>query len=216
MKVNKEKIKGWFYRWCPQRPSRFDISTSNLRYIQILPWISSVYAKRIFSMIFVFALLIGALNGFNLHQIVYLDAVGMKIGDVSTQVLSVMFVRSFFLPLLLFTISYIFGKRLNLETEIKPIITYLTLGCFIGNFFGYLAINIFIFNSVYVYSDILFNIFLIILDSLYGSLSSTFTVFFLSFSGIAIASLRNNQTKNQVSTAPHSDSAGSSEEREFE
>ena len=166
-------------------------------------------------MILPFALIFGVLNGFNPYQKIYIDSIGLKLQDVGLYLSLLNTSRLVFLPLLLFIISYIFGKRLNIEAEIKPIITYLIFGCFIGNFVGYLVVNIVIFNSINISNDLFFNVFLSIFNSLFGSLSSIFSIFFVSFSAIAIASLRNIQKNNQMSSTVNNDSVDSIEEREF-
>ena len=195
--TRSDRLKGWLYRWCPQNP-KFNISKSDLRYIQILPWITSVHAIRIFVMIFTFALVSGTLNGFSPYSRIYIESIGLRVSDMMIQLTLLETAKSLLLPTMAFIASYFAGRRLNIETEMKPIIVYLILGCFIGNFMGYLAVNIALFSSIYLYSDKIVKIFLVVFDSFSGGLSSTFTFFFISFSGIAMASLRNMQGRDET------------------
>ena len=206
MKTNADRIKGWFYRWCPQSPTpRFSISNISLLYLRMLPWIASVHARRIITMILPLALIIGALNGFYLHHNIYLDSVGLRITDIGIQFLVFDLSRVILLPVMFFIISYLLGKRLNIEAEIKPIIAFLLLGGFIGNFIGYLVANVILFGTIYTTGNLFFNALLSILDSLFNSLSSLPTLFFVSFTGMAIASLRNIGTGDQMPSPVNDD-----------
>jgi len=210
--MNREKIKGWFYRWCPRSPPGFDVSTSSLQRIKVLPWFSSTLSTRVFTMIFIFTLLIGALNGFNQYYFIYSKSVGLRFQDLAPYYLILDLARVVFLPLIIFTASYLIGKRVNLEAEIKQILAYLFLGCFIGHFIGHLAINTIIFSSIYTTRDILLNIFVCVLDGLFGGFSSTFSIFFVSFSGIALASLRNAGIDDMMDSSYNDEMAGMGEE----
>ncbi|MBN1682344.1 hypothetical protein JW865_02175 [Candidatus Bathyarchaeota archaeon] len=125
----------------------------------------------------------------------YFDYMGLRAANYGLYLNIFQISRLFFLPLLLFFVSYFLGKHLDLKAEIKPLITYVFLGCFIGNFFGNLSIKITMIQILNL-SD---NIFLTIFPSILDSFPLTVNTFSICFSAISIASIR-KINKNQLKT----------------
>ncbi|MBN1682045.1 hypothetical protein JW865_00645 [Candidatus Bathyarchaeota archaeon] len=208
MTLNLDKLKNLILKWCPNPSTGFDINKSNLRFLKILPWISSTYVIRLFLIIFPFTVIIGLINGFDSYQRIFFNQLGLKPANYGVLLNVIQISRIILLPLVLFIISYFFGKYLDIKSEIKPLITYIFLGCFIGNFIGYWMTDRFMFHFLSLSGDLFLNIF----SSIISSFPSAFIDCFVCFFAISVASIRNmNKNNFKTEDKKHVNNLGSSE-----
>ena len=192
MTSSVDRFRGWFDKWCPQGPTRFNLADSDLRYIRLYPWIYSENARSIFLMFFSFSLVLGLFIGFSPYMRTYMEATGQGVHDQQMFSLKIMVPRLILFPFIMFIASYILGKRLDIETETRPIIYYLIVGCVLGNLFGHIIMNIYLYATVFLPNNLNYDI-ILAGQYFFKTFSTLFSIFVTCFSGIAFASLRNSK-----------------------
>lgn len=100
--------------------------------------------------------------------------------------------RGILTPIILFAVSYLVGRGVDVNGEIKSTILSTYLGCLIGDYFGLqLGSDV---MSLLTHPDqqiyLLYNALIIVLSVFY-----VVNMFFVSFSGIAIASIMKSRKK---------------------
>lgn len=194
--MNLNSLRRLFYGWCPKgSSSELRIPEGNSRFTKKLHWISAAHVLRILSVTLPIAFVIGFLNGISPILGFYLDMLGLRGSNISVYQSYLILIRSALNPVAFFIIAYLAGNSLDERTELQPIAANIFVGSFIGNFAGYLIAYAVTILIVHLPNDSLS----IIFSSLFNSLLSAVTLFFVGFSAIAIASMMKSQAKPKTS-----------------
>ena len=96
-------------------------------------------------------------------------------------------------PILLFTVSYLVGRGIDVGSNLRSTVLSSFLGCFVGEYIGTLCGTGFMFVLLNQYER---NYFLYTaIPQIFTSAFYSVSMFFVSFSGIAITNFRKNKTK---------------------
>jgi hypothetical protein len=157
--------------------------------------------KRIFLGLLPIAFAVGIIDGILPYLHIYILRIlsGATAYDLGVYSAYVNIVRIVLNPITLFTVSYFLGKGTEVGLDIKSGIISTFLGCFVGEYVGLLS-GTGLMLALLTEFDPLFYLYSTI-PSIFTSTLNSVNMFFVSFSGIAIASLR----KSKISaTSEHS------------
>lgn len=139
---------------------------------------------------FVIGIVEGILPFFGLY---ILNNLGMSVIDLSRYQFYLSIIRYGLNPIVLFTVSYILGRAIDVKAELRTTIVSVYLGCFVGDFLGYLLGYSYMRNLIGLGLPISY---IVPWSAFYGMISAVI-LFFVSFVAIFIASKRNINAKAQ-------------------
>jgi len=142
--------------------------------------------NRLVYVLLVIAFAAGILSGIDPYFQLYLGGVrGMSSVDVGMVSAFVAVIYYAINPLTLFTISFLVGRNLDVQAELRTTIVSIYLSCFLGDFVGWqlgYSIMTYLVNAPFT---VLYNI----LFGAFHNLISAINLFFVSFSALSIASI---------------------------
>ena len=173
-------------------------SSVNKRLQVIIMSLGMKMNNRFVYVLMVIAFAAGILKGIDPYLSFYLEAYramsSFEAGKVS---MFVNFIYYAINPLILFTTSFLVGRSLDVQAELRTTIISIYVGCFLGSFIGWQLGTLIMAYTSRLEIPVLFNI----LAGTFENLRSAISMFFVSFSAISIASIRkyNAKPKNEAS-----------------
>ena len=150
--------------------------------------------RRIVLVLIAIAFVIGIVEGFlPLFGLYVMDVMGGSVIDFSRYQFYLSIIRYGLNPIVLFTVSYILGRAIDVKAELRTTIISVYLGCFVGDFLGYLLSYSYMMNLM---RSGLPMSYIVPWSAFYGMVSAVI-LFFVSFAAIFIASKRNIRAKAQ-------------------
>jgi hypothetical protein len=154
--------------------------------------------RRIILVILIIAVLIGIFRAIMPYIPLYLNSLGMSLIDATRLTSRIVYIEYGLELIAIFIVSYFLGKNLDVKAELGTTIVSVYLGCFLGVFLGYgigFSSMMNLTHESIPYLDIGGTILSMIGIALFMSVS----LFFVSFSAIAIRYLRKDRAKPQIS-----------------
>ncbi len=154
--------------------------------------------NRLVCVLLVIVFAAGILSGMKPMSMIYLLMRGMLETDARKVLFFVNILASVINPLTLFIVSFRLGSSLDVRAELRTTIISIYVGCFLGSFIGW---QLGALSMAYAVDVDLVNVWYNVLGGTFENLRSAFSMFFVSFSAISIASIRkyNAKSRNEAS-----------------
>ena len=165
---------------------------SGSKLVEAHPRVGLALGLRIVSVTFPITFMIGVLDGISPYFGLYLVSVrGMHGIEVGAYESFLAVIRYALTPVALFSVSYFMGKGLDVRDSLRAIAGCILLSGFVGSSIGQGLGYSIMAGLVQAPTDLLFTV----VSSMFNGLLSAVALFFVSFSAVAIASVRKRGAK---------------------